>query len=188
MVRPYAKKVMHDGENRISFNIFNEASQAYASKFYAFAEPILSSELHKGNGHRVRFNADPRYPQFLERIEAVQLPRSKKRRARNGIYDTFADRFTADVHKVMDNSDENISERVFWCLMQVSCFEEEKDLTAVDDAGVLIIVDAMQVALGGGKYQLGTNPLKSGEYMIYIIGSPDTIKEIYGKGYDFTVR
>lgn len=83
VVRPYAKKVMHAGENRISFNIFDEASQTYVSKFYAFAEPILSSELHKGNGHRVRFNSDPKYPQFLERVEAVQLPRPQKKPTRS---------------------------------------------------------------------------------------------------------
>lgn len=75
VVRPYAKKVMHGGENRISFNIFDEALRTYANKFYAFAEPILSAELHRGNGHRVRFNSDPKYPQFLERIEGVPLPK-----------------------------------------------------------------------------------------------------------------
>jgi len=75
VVRPYVKKIMHKGENRISFNIFDEATQTYASKFYAFAEPLLSAELHKGNGHRVRFNSDANYPQFIERIEGVQLPK-----------------------------------------------------------------------------------------------------------------
>lgn len=79
-IRPYAKKVMGTKENRISFNIFDEASQTYASKFYAFADVVLSAELHKGNGHRVRFNADPRYPIFLERIEGVQLPKPSARR------------------------------------------------------------------------------------------------------------
>jgi hypothetical protein len=77
VIRPYAKKVMHGGENRVSFNIFDETSQTYASKFYAFAEPLLSSELHRGNGHRVRFNSDPQYPRFVERIEGVQLPRPR---------------------------------------------------------------------------------------------------------------
>jgi hypothetical protein len=42
--------------------------------------------------------------------------------------------------------------------------------------------------LGGNKFQMQTDSLKRGEYMIYIIGSPDRVKEIYGKGYDFTVR
>jgi membrane-associated protease RseP (regulator of RpoE activity) len=41
--------------------------------------------------------------------------------------------------------------------------------------------------LGGNKFQLGTDALKKGEYIIYVVGSPDSIKGIYGKGYDFTV-
>jgi len=30
--------------------------------------------------------------------------------------------------------------------------------------------------------------LKKGEYIVYIVGSPDTIHGVYGKGYDFTVE
>lgn len=41
--------------------------------------------------------------------------------------------------------------------------------------------------LGGNKFQLGTDPLKKGEYIIYVVGSPDSIRRIYGRGYDFTV-
>jgi hypothetical protein len=43
-------------------------------------------------------------------------------------------------------------------------------------------------ALGGNKYQLGTDNLKKGEYLIYLVGSPDSVKGIYGKRYDFTVE
>src|ERR1700730_2403218 len=42
--------------------------------------------------------------------------------------------------------------------------------------------------LGGNKFQLATGSLKRGEYLIYIVGSPDVNKGIYGKGYDFTVE
>jgi ribonuclease HI len=80
VIRPYVKKVMHGGDNRISFNIFDEETRTYLSKFYAFANPLLSAELHRGNGHRVRFNSDPRFPQFLERIEGVQLPMPERKR------------------------------------------------------------------------------------------------------------
>jgi ribonuclease HI len=82
VIRPYAKRVMHGEENRINFNIFEEASQTYTDKFYAFAGPVLSAELHRGNGHRVRFNSDPNYPQFVERIESVQLPKPPSKRPR----------------------------------------------------------------------------------------------------------
>jgi ribonuclease HI len=84
VVRPYVKKIMYKGENRISFNIFDEQTQTYAGKFFAFAPPRLSTELHNGNGHRVQFNSEPKYPQFLERIEGVELPKPLrgKRKAR----------------------------------------------------------------------------------------------------------
>jgi hypothetical protein len=81
VVRPYAKKVMRglNSDNRISFNIFDEVTRTYVGKHFAFASPALSFELHKGNGHRVRFNDDPAFPQFVERIEGVELPRATRR-------------------------------------------------------------------------------------------------------------
>jgi len=80
VIRPYAKKPVFGGENRISFNCYDESAQTYHSKFYAFADALLSVELHKGNGHRVEFNCEPKYPQILRRIKGVQLrkPYSKK--------------------------------------------------------------------------------------------------------------
>src|SRR6266850_7193315 len=41
VVRSYAKKPMHgrDSDNRISFHMFDEATQTYVGKFYAFANP-----------------------------------------------------------------------------------------------------------------------------------------------------
>jgi hypothetical protein len=42
--------------------------------------------------------------------------------------------------------------------------------------------------LGGNKFQLAPENLKKGEYMIYVVGSPDRVREIYGRGYDFTVK
>jgi hypothetical protein len=32
-----------------------------------------------------------------------------------------------------------------------------------------------------------TEALKPGEYFIYVVGSADKVKEVYGKGYDFSV-
>jgi ribonuclease HI len=80
VVRPYAKKVMHKRDNRISFNIFDETTFTYAKKYFAFADPILSVDLCKGNGHRVRFNSDPNFPQFVERIEGVELPKPVRKK------------------------------------------------------------------------------------------------------------
>lgn len=45
------------------------------------------------------------------------------------------------------------------------------------------------IPLGGTKYRLSLDsPLKKGEYIVYVVGSADNIKGIYGKGYDFTVE
>jgi ribonuclease HI len=76
VIRPYAKKIMFRGENRISFNIFVEVTETYESKFYVFATPAMAADLHRGHGYRVRFNDDPNYPRILERIEEVLLPKS----------------------------------------------------------------------------------------------------------------
>ena len=80
VVRPYAKKVMHKRDNRISFNVFDEVTQTYDKKYFAFADPKLSADLHRGNGHRVRFNSDPKFPQILERIETVTLPKALRKK------------------------------------------------------------------------------------------------------------
>jgi ribonuclease HI len=80
VIRPYVKKIMHKGENRISFNVFDEETQSYSNKFFAFCPPLLGAELHNGNVHRVRFNSDPKYPQILERIEGIQLPKPQRQK------------------------------------------------------------------------------------------------------------
>jgi hypothetical protein len=43
-------------------------------------------------------------------------------------------------------------------------------------------------SLGANKFSLTTQTLKKGEYFIYVVGSADSIKGIYGRGYDFTVE
>lgn len=50
------------------------------------------------------------------------------------------------------------------------------------------IVKTHAVPVAGNKYKLATDSdLKSGEYIIYVVGSIDHVKGIFGKGYDFTV-
>jgi hypothetical protein len=68
---PYAKKIMFRGENRISFNVFNETKQAFEFKYYAFASPARAAELHRNHLHKVRFNAERRYPQIVECVSKV---------------------------------------------------------------------------------------------------------------------
>jgi hypothetical protein len=40
----------------------------------------------------------------------------------------------------------------------------------------------------GNKHKLVPDKLVPGEYVVYVVGSMDNIKGIYGKGYDFTVE
>jgi ribonuclease HI len=74
VIRPYAKKLMFKGENRISFDIFVEATQTYRAKAYAFATPELAFDLHRWHGYRVRFGDTPLYPRIVEFLEEVALP------------------------------------------------------------------------------------------------------------------
>ena len=73
------KKVRHKREEKLYFNIFYEPTQHYGGKFFAYAEPLLSAELHRGNGYRVQFNSDPNFPQILEILETVLLPKPKSK-------------------------------------------------------------------------------------------------------------
>lgn len=82
VIRPYAKKIMFKGENRISFNIYDETTQTYASKFYAFASPAMAADLHRGNGWKIQFNSEPQYPQIVVLIGQVFLPKPPSSRSR----------------------------------------------------------------------------------------------------------
>lgn len=80
VIRPYAKKPRKKREERITFNVFEEATQTYSGKFFVHTEPSLAAELHRGNGYRVRFNANPEFPQILEKLEDVALPKPRRKK------------------------------------------------------------------------------------------------------------
>lgn len=51
------------------------------------------------------------------------------------------------------------------------------------------IVKTSHEYLGGHRYKIHTREnLKGGEYVIYVVGSADYDKGVYGEGYDFTVE
>jgi hypothetical protein len=51
------------------------------------------------------------------------------------------------------------------------------------------VVKTSSEDLGNRHYKITCHKeLKKGEYIVYIVGSPDTIHGVYGKGYDFTVE
>jgi len=75
VIRPYRKNILAKGEEKIRFDIFSEATQGYVESCYAFASTLLASELHRQHGYRVRFNDNSKYPQILEIVEEVPLPK-----------------------------------------------------------------------------------------------------------------
>jgi ribonuclease HI len=75
VIRPYRKNMLGDGEEKIRIDIFAEDTQSYANSCYAFAPTNLAAELHRQHGYRVRFNDNPKYPQILELVEEVPLPK-----------------------------------------------------------------------------------------------------------------
>jgi hypothetical protein len=75
IIRPYRKNLLGQGEEKVRFDIFCPESQNYPESCYAFASTTLAAELHRQHGYNVRFNDDPKYPQILEIIEEVPLPK-----------------------------------------------------------------------------------------------------------------
>jgi ribonuclease HI len=75
VIRPYAKKPVLRGEERVSFNLFTELTQTYESKFYAFTTPSMAFDLHSWRGWQVQFNADPKYPRIVAIVCEVPLPK-----------------------------------------------------------------------------------------------------------------
>jgi len=65
-------------ENRFVFEIFDETTCVYTSKHVAYCTPIVGAQLHRQRGFRVRMNSDPTYPQILEVIEEVPLPKADR--------------------------------------------------------------------------------------------------------------
>jgi ribonuclease HI len=80
VIRPYRKKPYSGREEKVSFHLFDESTQEHGGKFFAYADPALSVELHRGNGYRIRFNSDPKFPQIIEIVETVQLPKPVRKK------------------------------------------------------------------------------------------------------------
>jgi hypothetical protein len=75
VIRPYRKNLLGGGEEKVRFDIFSEGTQTYVESCYAFASTFLAAELHRQHGYRVRFNDSQKYPQILEIVEEVPLPK-----------------------------------------------------------------------------------------------------------------
>lgn len=65
-------------ENRFVFEIFDENTKTYVSKHFAYCAPEVGAELHRQRGFRVRMNEKPGYPQILQVLGEVELPKAKR--------------------------------------------------------------------------------------------------------------
>ena len=78
VVRVYRKNVMAGGENKVRFDVVGADSKPYAASSYAYASPQMSAQLHRQHGYRLRFGANPNYPEIVELVEEVKLPAPPK--------------------------------------------------------------------------------------------------------------
>jgi hypothetical protein len=68
----------------LPITIFAEKTQAYVESCYGYASTDLAAELHRQHGHGVRFNDSPEYPQIVEILEQVVLPKPTSQRVKIG--------------------------------------------------------------------------------------------------------
>jgi ribonuclease HI len=71
-----SKAVGRTRENRFVFEVFDESSATYVSKHFAYCTPAIGAQLHRQRGFRVKMNNNPDYPQIIEVVEEVPLPRT----------------------------------------------------------------------------------------------------------------
>jgi ribonuclease HI len=76
-----SRTVGREGENRFVFEVFDEGASAYLSKHFAYCTPEIGSQMHRQRGFRVRMNDKADYPQVIEVIEEVPLPKAERRKS-----------------------------------------------------------------------------------------------------------
>ena len=74
VVRIYRKNVMARGENKVRFDVATEDLKSYTASFFAYASPEVSSQLHRQYHYRLRFSANPKYPEIVEVVEELKVP------------------------------------------------------------------------------------------------------------------
>jgi ribonuclease HI len=67
-------------ENKFVFEVFDESTKTYVSKYFAYCNSAVGAELHRQRGFRVRMNGNPKYPQILEVLEEVALPKAERKK------------------------------------------------------------------------------------------------------------
>ena len=75
-----SKTVGRMRENRFVFEVFDENTSTYISKHFAYCTPVTGAQLHRQRGFRVRMNDNNDYPQILDVIEEVPLPKAERKK------------------------------------------------------------------------------------------------------------
>ncbi|HEY5174761.1 MAG TPA: RNase H family protein [Terriglobales bacterium] len=75
-----SKTVGRMQENRFVFEVFDENTSTYISKHFAYCTPETGAQLHRQRGFRVRMNDNNDYPQILDVIEEVRLPKEERKK------------------------------------------------------------------------------------------------------------
>jgi ribonuclease HI len=75
-----SKTVGPTRENRFVFEVFDDNTSTYISKHFAYCTPETGAQLHRQRGFRVRMNDNSHYPQILEVLEEVGLPKTKRKK------------------------------------------------------------------------------------------------------------
>ena len=78
-----SKTVGRTRENRFVFEVFDETTSTIMSKHFAYCIPVTGGQLHRQRGFRVRMNDNTDYPQILEVIEEVPLPKAERKTKRS---------------------------------------------------------------------------------------------------------
>lgn len=73
VISPYRSVVIGKSENKIHFLVYDEGKQQHLEKYYAYAEPVIGSQLHRGHTYRVRFGSQLKYPVIEEILEEIVL-------------------------------------------------------------------------------------------------------------------
>ena len=76
-----SKTVGKSRENRFVLEVFDEQSKQYLAKHIAYCTPNVGVQLHRRRGFRIRLNDNPLYPQVLEVLEEVPLPKAERKKA-----------------------------------------------------------------------------------------------------------
>lgn len=82
-----SKTVGRTRENRFVFEVFDDTTNTYISKHFGYCTPVTGAQLHRQRGFRVRMNDNADYPQILEVIEEVPLPKAERKKKRSTVQD-----------------------------------------------------------------------------------------------------